>query len=74
MTVATTQGPLWTTTADDFPLFVNADGIKVTVTNITGSSSPQTFTMTGSTVVKQLNSGVPVSVWNPPALSVDSVF
>lgn len=68
--VATPSGPLWTTAADDFPLQVNIGGNPITVTAITGSSSPQTFTVTGSTVVAPLANGAAVSVWNPAVLDV----
>lgn len=44
--VATSLGPLWTTNAADFPFDVGVEGERVTVTNITGAASPQTFTVT----------------------------
>jgi hypothetical protein len=44
-TVDVTEGPLWTTTAADFPFDVTAGGEVVTVTAISGASSPQTFTV-----------------------------
>ena len=60
--------PLWTTTAGDFPLDIAVDGERITVTNITGSSSPQTFTVTRSVngVVKSHSSGADVRLWTPP--------
>ncbi|HEX5404796.1 MAG TPA: hypothetical protein VFX16_21115 [Pseudonocardiaceae bacterium] len=70
ISVETPSGPLWTTAADDFPLFVEIGGIRVTVTAITGSSSPQTFTVTGSTVTKVLPAGTDVSVWDETVLSI----
>jgi hypothetical protein len=45
MSVATPSGPLWTTNSDDFPMEVTVGGIVVTVTAISGASSPQTFTI-----------------------------
>lgn len=50
MSVATTSGPavLWTTNAAHFPFDVLVGGERMTVTNITGASSPQTFTVTRS--------------------------
>lgn len=48
LSVATPSGPLWTqssVTADDFPLTIAVNGIPVTVTAISGASSPQTFTV-----------------------------
>jgi hypothetical protein len=65
MTVETPSGPLWTTTAGDFPLTVKISGIRVTVTNITGTSSPQTFTVTGATVTKILPAGSKVELADP---------
>lgn len=50
-----TTKPLWTTAAADFPFDISVrpagapgKGERMTVTNITGSSSPQTFTVTRS--------------------------
>lgn len=69
LTVQTaTGGALWTTTADDFPFDINVAGIQVTVTTITGASSPQTFTVTG--VTKPLPAGSSVTVWNPPVVGM----
>lgn len=65
LSVATPSGPLWTTTADDLPLDIEVGGIKVTVTAISGGSSPQTFTVTGATVTKALPSGATVALWHP---------
>jgi len=70
LSVATASGPLWTTTADDFPFDVEVGGIRVTVTAISGGSSPQTFTVTGATVTKALSSGSAVTVWRPPVLAI----
>lgn len=71
LSVATPAGgALWTTTADDFPLYIEVGGIKVTVTAISGASSPQTFTVTGATVTKALASGLDVDVWRPPVLGL----
>lgn len=74
LSVATTGGfPLWTTTAaypTDFPLYVEIDGIQVTVTGISGTTSPQTFTVDGSTVTKNLSSGKSVAVWHPGVLAL----
>lgn len=68
ISLITNSGPIWTTTADDFPFNVEIEGIAVTVTNITGSSSPQTATVTG--VTKELTAGSAVTVWNPPVLGL----
>lgn len=50
MSVASTGGTLWTTSAGDFPFNIKIEGCVLTVTNITGSSSPQTFTITQTPV------------------------
>jgi hypothetical protein len=73
LSVATASGfPLWTTTAGDFPFDVAIAGERVTVTNVTGSSSPQSFTVTRSVngVVKAQSSGADVRLWTPPILSL----
>jgi hypothetical protein len=38
--------PLWTTDGAEFPFDIRIDSEEMTVTNITGASSPQTFTVT----------------------------
>lgn len=82
ITVRTNSGPRWVTPgdsgaggADNFPFDISVGGCKVTVTNISGTStSGQTFTlaapglpraMTGSATPGQ---GTPVKVWDPPVL------
>lgn len=67
--VDTPTGPLWTTAADDVPLTVLIGGIVVTVTAITGASSPQTFTVSGATVTKTLTAGTAVNVAVPATLA-----
>lgn len=65
--VATTSGPLWTTDVADFPFDLRLGGEVVTVTAISGSSSPQTFTVTRSTnnVVKSHTAGTDIRLANP---------
>ncbi|MEZ5411028.1 MAG: hypothetical protein R2761_23560 [Acidimicrobiales bacterium] len=70
MSVATTLGPLWTTAGADFPFDVLVDGVRVTVTAISGSSSPQTFTVAGATVVRALASGADVRLADPTYYSL----
>lgn len=68
MTVATATGSaLWTTAAGDFPFDVILGGERITVTNITGTSSPQTFTIARSVngIVKSHNSGEKISLFSP---------
>jgi len=70
--VKTNSGPLWTTTADDFPFDINVDGERMRVTNITGSSSPQTFTVArgvdGYSAAHLANDAV--SLWQPLVLGL----
>ena len=70
ITVDTTDAttPLWTTAAADFPLDIAIGGERITVTNITGSSSPQTFTCTRAVngVTKAHTAGDDVRLWFPP--------
>lgn len=68
LSVSTPSGPLWTTVADDFPFQVNILDIPVTVTNVSGAASPQTFTVTG--VTKALTSGSTVRIWNNPVMEL----
>jgi hypothetical protein len=71
MSVATTLGPLWGVTGDDnmdFPLDVRVAGARVRVTGISGSGSPQTFTVSATVVngvEKTVPAGEPVSLWQP---------
>ena len=68
ITVATPSGPLWTTLADDFPFAANMGGYQVTVTNITGSASPQTFTVNAT--ASDIPPGAAVSIWLPNVLAM----
>jgi|SRR5215469_185880 len=74
LSVATTNAasPLWTTSAADFPFDIALTGERMTVTNITGASSPQSFTVTRSVngVVKPQAAGADVRLWLPPILSL----
>lgn len=70
MSVASTSGIyLWTTTAADFatPLYIKVSGEVMQVTNVTGESSPQTFTVVRSVngVVKAHAAGETVSLAEP---------
>jgi hypothetical protein len=64
--------PLWTTSAGDFPFDVIIAGERMTVTNITGAASPQTFTVTRSVngVVKSHLVGEQVSLFRPVYLAL----
>jgi hypothetical protein len=66
--VATATGPLWTTSAGDFPLDIVIAGERITVSNITGTSSPQTFTFSArgvNGVTKAQSSGAAVQIADP---------
>ena len=69
LSVATTTGkPLWTRDSDDFPFYVVVGGWRIRVTNITGSSSPQTFTV--DAIPAAISSGAEVTVWQPNVLAL----
>lgn len=63
--VTTTLGPIWTTVGTDMPFDIMVDGIRVTVTAISGASSPQTFTVTPATVVRAIPAGSKVCLAEP---------
>lgn len=67
LSVATSAGPLWSTSpGGSFDILVA--GERMTVTAISGGSSPQTFTVTRSVngVVKSQSSGATVRLYTPP--------
>lgn len=70
--VATPSGPLWTTVADDFPFDVVVGGQRVSISAISGASSPQTFTVqsTGRKVRYAIAAGSAVNVHQPIILSI----
>lgn len=74
LSVATTTAgdPLWTTASGDRPFDVEIGGEQMRVTNLTGSSSPQTFTVTRSVngVVKSHASGATVKLWHGGVLAL----
>jgi hypothetical protein len=73
LSVTTADGPLWVRFSqrpEDFPFDIEVGGIRVTVTSNTGSTSTQTFTVTGSTVTKALPAGATVRLWRPVALGM----
>jgi hypothetical protein len=65
--VAVASGPLWTLQASDWPFPIMIGGERMTVTAVTGSSSPQTLTVTRSVngVVKTHSTGDAVHVADP---------
>ena len=72
--VATTSpaSPLWTVDPAQFPFDVTVTGEQMTVTNITGASSPQTFTVTRSVngVVKTHQVGDDIRLTHPMILAL----
>jgi hypothetical protein len=69
--VTTTTGfPAWIT-GGSLSIDLNIGGERVTVTAISGASSPQTFTLTRSVngVVAAHAAGTKVSLWNPAVLA-----
>jgi hypothetical protein len=72
LSVVTNSGPLWTTTSGHMPFDIRIGGEVMTVTAISGTSSPQTFTVTRSTngVVKPHVASAPVNVATPVVLAL----
>ncbi|MDX2623859.1 hypothetical protein PV356_30850 [Streptomyces sp. WI03-5b] len=73
--VAVTAGPLWLTTATrpaEFPLDVTCGGEQVRVTGISGTSSPQTFTVVRGVngITKAHAAGAALSLTNPMRLAL----
>lgn len=66
--VATPSGPLWTTVADDYPLALSVGGIEVTASACTGSTSPQTFTISPVTLPR--TGGSPVQLFDQAPLAL----
>jgi hypothetical protein len=68
LSVATTSGPVWTddNAEDGFDIMVG--GERMTVTDVSGTTSPQTFTVTRSVngVVKAHLIGADVQLWKTP--------
>lgn len=64
--------PLWTTLAADFPFDISIGGEQITVTGITGASSPQSFTVTRSVngVVKAQDAGSDVRLFFPTIYAI----
>lgn len=73
LSIASAAGtPLWTTDVADVPFDIIIAGERMTVTAITGASSPQTFTVTRSVngVVKSHLVGEQVSLFRPVYLAL----
>lgn len=68
LTVMTTLGQLWTTDTMDVPFEVTVGGVVLNVTGISGTSSPQTFTVDAAAVngvVKTIPAGSDVRLAQP---------
>ncbi|MCF3101417.1 hypothetical protein IPZ58_07465 [Streptomyces roseoverticillatus] len=72
ISVSTTSGPAWTTDTADMPFDVRAGGEVMRVTAVSGSSSPQTFTVTRSVngIVKSHSAGTDLSLANPTVIAL----
>jgi hypothetical protein len=59
---------LWTNAAGEFPFDIKVGGERMTVTNITSATSPQTFTVTRSVngVIKSHSAGAEIRLWKTP--------
>lgn len=69
LSVATTAGGLlWTTAADDYPLYLDVGGIKVRATACSGTSSPQTMTVDALPIARA--AALPVALWDPRPLGL----
>lgn len=68
LSVATPSGPLWTTAADDCPMTLNINDTPVVVTAISGSSSPQTFTV--QSTARHIAPGAQIAFWHEPVLEL----
>jgi hypothetical protein len=68
LSVAATGTSLWTTDVSAFPFDIHVGGERMTVTGITGTSSPQTLSVTRSVngVVKSHEAGTEVRLWKTP--------
>ena len=72
LSVATAAGdPPWSTSAGDAPFDIAISGERMTVTAVSGSSSPQTFTVTRSVngVVKAQAAGTAVALFQTPYIA-----
>ena len=67
VTTTTPGTPLWTTDVTQFPFDVIMSGERITAAAVTGTASPQTFTIKRSIngVVKAHAAGEPVALFTP---------
>lgn len=70
---ATVTGKVWTTAAAQFPLDIEIGGEVITLSGISGASSPQTFTVAARSVngvVKSHSAGAPITAAAPFRLAL----
>jgi hypothetical protein len=72
LSVATTTGPLLSTNASDYPVACELAGERVIVTAVTGTSSPQTVTVTRADngVAKSHADGTAFGLWRPGLIAL----
>jgi hypothetical protein len=73
LSVAITAGPRWTTDANEMPILIDVGGEHMSVTAISGTSSPQTFTIGARSVngvVLAHGLGTPVTLARRPPTSL----
>jgi hypothetical protein len=58
----------WTTTADDYPLYLSVGGLPVRATACSGTSNPQTFTVDALPVAR--TAGATVELWDPRPVGI----
>jgi hypothetical protein len=69
ITVQTTDGLFWSTSAGDYPRTISVGGVQVTVTAVgAASGSNQTFTV--DALQYALPAGSTVALWHPPAIAL----
>jgi hypothetical protein len=72
LSASTVAGPVWTTDPTDMPFDITVGGEAMTVTAITGTSSPQTFTVTRSVngIVKAQTAGTDMRLADPTCVAL----
>jgi hypothetical protein len=72
LSVAVTAGPLWTTDPAQYPFDLRVGGEVVTATACSGSSSPQSFTVTRAVngIARGWDAGTDVRLANPMTLAL----
>jgi hypothetical protein len=72
ISVATSQGPAWSTDAGDYPRDGSLGGERVTIASVSGASSPQISVVTRGVdgVRKEWPIGTPIFVWHAGVVSL----